>query len=144
MSQVSEELMSHTHTHTQVSEELMYLHSETARQAQRQTDLEKSAGRVARERDFLQEMLTKAKKRQEADAKELAQLRLQVCVMRSVSWGLRLQVCVMSVSKSSPNFVSRSVSCIYICLRINIYMYIYMSCQRSYTPAVSRRALIEP
>jgi hypothetical protein len=68
----------------------MYLHSETARQAQRQADLEKSAGRVARERDFLQEMLTKAKKRQEADAKELAQLRLQVYVMHML---INKQVC---------------------------------------------------
>jgi hypothetical protein len=143
----------------------MYLHSETARQAQRQTDLEKSAGRVARERDFLQEMLTKAKKRQEADSKELAQLRLQVYVihvhihmyihmyihmrmhmhMHMQAYTpdakelaqLRLQVYVMHVHAYTYTYA-------YAGININIYMHIYMLCQRPYAPAVSRRASVEP
>ena len=52
-----------------VSEELMYLHGETERQVQQQTELEKKQKNAAREVNFLQEMLAKSKKRQEADAK---------------------------------------------------------------------------
>ena len=61
----------------QLSEELMYLHSETERQAHHQAELEKSAARTERERNFLQEMLTKSKKKNETDAKELDAMRLQ-------------------------------------------------------------------
>jgi chromosome segregation ATPase len=52
-----------------VSEELMYLHSETARQAEHQTELDKKQQRAAREIGFLQEMLAKSKKKHAADAK---------------------------------------------------------------------------
>ena len=52
-----------------VSEELMYLHGETARQEEHQTELDKKQQKTAREIGFLQEMLAKSKKKHEADAK---------------------------------------------------------------------------